>query len=101
MSLTDKQAKALLPKTDLVHVFEGGPVSMKGYHMRKTDLLEQIKTSKCEIAGPRACRMKHGLLMWSDGGRPIFVECRPDVDYSKISGRQSKQDVSDEAEGEQ
>lgn len=71
--LTAEQAKQLLPAKEYIHTFRSAPGILVGADWKKTELEAEIEKCCCELAGPAATEMKHGLCIHVDG-KPLFVE---------------------------
>lgn len=71
--LTPEQAKALLPPGDQIHTFmQAGPVLL-GANWDRSSVEAEIDKCTCELAGPAAMAMNHGLALHTSRG-PVFVE---------------------------
>lgn len=74
--LTTEQAKAMLPDKEYVHTFRCAPNILIGAEWRKAELETEIDKCRCELAGPLASEMGHGLAIFTAEGH-LFVETKP------------------------
>lgn len=71
--ITFDEAVELLLDGEYVHTFRNSaPGVMIGADWERKKLLELMKKSKIEIAGPAAAAMKHGIALFDDQG-PLFI----------------------------
>ncbi len=75
-TLTTEQALALLPDGDRIHTFRGGGGLMLGADWDRPELEQCIRDNECELSGPAATSMGHGLFVHD--GRGLFVDTRKD-----------------------
>ncbi len=74
--LTKHQAVALLLQTERVHTFLSGGFGIIGCEWDRADVIMEIEREcvECELAGPVAMKMGHGLAITRPDGPPLFVE---------------------------
>lgn len=75
--LPEEEAIAMLPESDRVHTYtENG----FGADWDRADIVAVIRdSSRRERTGPMATAMGHGLVVWRENGRPLFVATREEV----------------------
>ena len=71
--ITAEKARQMLPNLELVHTFRSAPGVLLGCDMEKPKLEAEIDRCQCELSGPVATKMKHGLVVHTADG-PLFVE---------------------------
>lgn len=81
--LTSEQAISMLPDGDDIHtIMQSGPAFLGADWSRKK-IIEQIKSSRCELGGERCRSAGHGLCVHYDG-RALFVQVRDGLDYASL-----------------
>lgn len=74
--LTREQADQLIEPGEYVHTFlqGGGPgLILIGADSRRERILVFADEGKCELSGPSATAMFHGVVVFTDAG-PLFVK---------------------------
>lgn len=74
VELTAEEAIAMLPDGETVHTFRGGGMLLLGADWDRAEILELIRNHLCELAGPGATAMGHGLYVHDGSG--LFVATR-------------------------
>lgn len=70
-------AIAMLPDGDTIHTFRNDSSWMMiGAGWTRKNIIEAITKHGCELSGPMAARMNHGLWVNDGQGRGLFVETR-------------------------
>lgn len=71
-----ERAKEMLPSGDHVHTFRtSAPGFLLGADWERQDLIETIEKYGCELSGPMAAKMDHGLVLCDSGGM-LFIETK-------------------------
>lgn len=78
--LTTEQALGMLPDDDDIHTFRNPGGIMLGCDWTRDAITQAIENNECELGGEMCKRMNHGLVIWVDS-KPLFVECRDEIDY--------------------
>ena len=71
--LTLEQALPMLPPGDSIHTFIQGGMCLIGADWARGDVVQQIRECGCELSGPQAVAMNHGLVTFR-GTEPVFIE---------------------------
>lgn len=67
--LTAEEALAMLPDGEYIHVLDNPhPGVISGADWKRDDVLSLIENNICELAGPMATSMGHGLAVGGDDG---------------------------------
>ena len=70
--LTPEQAEAMLPDEPYIHTFRQAGMVLIGADWSRKSILDAIQKHRCELAGPAATAMNHGLVIFD--GEMLFVE---------------------------
>ncbi len=77
-----QDAEAMLPAGNTVHTFREIQFERDGKYLtvlmgidrRKRDIIAAIEQFGCELSGPKATAMNHGLVLFDP--KPLFIETK-------------------------
>lgn len=73
--LSTKDALAMLPDGAFIHTFRGSGGVMLGADWNRKAVVAAIKEFGCELSGPLATAMRHGICLTDKTGM-LFIETR-------------------------
>lgn len=71
-NLTPEQALDVLPAGEFIHTFMQGGRVLVGAEWDRADVEKSVRENPCELSGPAATAMGHGLVIMEPDG-PVFI----------------------------